>query len=835
MLVSRGAAGMAVAAAGHGGFERDSDVRVSRRAPFFVALVSLLVLVAVFLAVSAWRPGMVASRHASATGQGLSSLPLALRGPASATLGADQHGYGASAAVGGFTMHNPAQRLGSQFDATGVQISSGAARVKLSLQSVGYGSTLRSLPAVKPHARDNRVSYAYGGLSAWYANGPLGLEQGFTIARPLARSVGGAFTVALAVGDGVRVSLARGGRSARFGRAGGPSLRYSGLSATDARGHTLPSWLEVHHGQLLLRVQARGAVYPLHIDPFIQPGEKLPGGSEEIGEGEFGISVALSADGNTAVIGGGGDNRGAGAAWVFTRSGSTWTQQGPKLTGGSEEISKGDFGFSVALSADGNTALIGAYADNGETGAAWVFTRTRRLTWLRQGPKLTGGEEVEEEGSFGASVALSADGNTALVGGPTDRINRGAAWVFTRSGSTWTQQGPKLTGGSDEIGEGHFGCCEVALSGDGNTALIGAYADNGEVGAAWVFTRSGSTWTQQGPKLTGGSEEIGAAVFGIAVTISADGNTALIGGGDDNEKVGAAWVFTRSGSTWTQQGPKLTGGGEEIGKGHFGCCGVALSEDGDTALIGAWGDNGDAGAAWVFARSGSTWTQQGPKLTGGSEEIGEGQYGHSVALSAEADTALIGGWGEDHYQGAVRAFENTTGPRPQVSKVAPKLGPTTGGTAVRITGSNLAEASAVSFGSVEAASFTVNSATSITALSPEEPAGKVDITVTTPRGGVSLPTSKDTYKFAPTITALGPNTGPNAGGTSVTVTGTGFGLGTKATVFKFGTTRASSVNCVSSTECTLVSPAHAAGKVVVKATVNKVSSLKGAGDLFTYE
>ena len=85
--------------------------------------------------------------------------------------------------------------------------------------------------------------------------------------------------------------------------------------------------------------------------------------------------------------------------------------------------------------------------------------------------------------------------------------------MFTRSGSTWTQQGPKLTGGSEEIGEGDFGI-SVALSADGNTALIGAGADDGTAGAAWVFTRSGSTWTQQGPKLTGGSEEIGTAEFG---------------------------------------------------------------------------------------------------------------------------------------------------------------------------------------------------------------------------------------------------------------------------------------------------------------------------------
>ena len=126
-----------------------------------------------------------------------------------------------------------------------------------------------------------------------------------------------------------------------------------------------------------------------------------------------------------------------------------------------------------------------------------------------------------------------------------------------RCGSTRSSSRAKSSIGSGEVSEGEFGY-SVALSADGNTALIGGDRDNGEVGAAWVFTRSGSTWTQQGAKLTG-SGEIGAGAFGDSVALSADGNTALIGGYRDNEGVGAAWVFTRSGSTWTQQGAKLTG------------------------------------------------------------------------------------------------------------------------------------------------------------------------------------------------------------------------------------------------------------------------------------
>src|SRR5262249_32671739 len=161
----------------------------------------------------------------------------------------------------------------------------------------------------------------------------------------------------------------------------GATLRYGNLLATDARGRVLRSWLQLDKGHVLIRVADRGATYPLRIDPLIQQGDKLTGAGG-IGTGRGGYTVALSADGDTALIGGRYGISGAGAAWVFTRSGSTWTQQGGKLVGtghtGEGElghISEGEFGVSVALSGDGDTALIGAPGDDNETGAAWVFTR----------------------------------------------------------------------------------------------------------------------------------------------------------------------------------------------------------------------------------------------------------------------------------------------------------------------------------------------------------------------------------------------------------------------------------------------------------------------------
>jgi hypothetical protein len=173
-------------------------------------------------------------------------------------------------------------------------------------------------------------------------------------------------------------------------------------------------------------------------------------------------------------------------------------------------------------------------------------------------------------------------------------------WVFTRSASTW-KQGPKLTAkgaspkGLPGFGFGKFGY-SVALSANGNTALIGGLG----LEAAWVFTRSGSTWTQ-GPKLTakGGSPQ---ALFGFRVGLSSDGKTAAVSGPGDTAGTGSAWVFTRSGSTWTQQGPKLTAT-DASGAASFGY-GLALASDGKTALIGGPGDKGGVGAAWVrVARS----------------------------------------------------------------------------------------------------------------------------------------------------------------------------------------------------------------------------------------
>jgi hypothetical protein len=382
---------------------------------------------------------------------------------------------------------------------------------------------------------------------------------------------------------------------------------------------------------------------------FTQQGPQLIG-TGAIGPQFQGSSVSLSGDGDTAIIGGAGDNGGVGATWVFARSDGVWTQQGPKLVGTGEV---GPFGagqgYSVALSADGNTAIVGGPGDDNQTGAAWVFTRSDGV-WSQQA-KLVGTGALGPRGAVqGQSVSLSGDGNTAIVGGPGDGFSgidyAGAAWVFTRSGGVWSQQA-KLVG-TGAVGGATQGI-SVSLSGDGNTAIVGGGNDNrgsGEVGhgATWVFTRSDGVWTQQA-KLVGTS--VGPLEQGVSVSLSSDGSTAIAGGPlalDSSGNVGATWVFTRSHGLWNQQAI-LVGTGA-VGDAFQGLS-VSLAGDGNTAIVGGPGDDNQTGAAWVFTRSDGLWTQLGSKL------VASGQVGQSaVSLSGDGSTAIISGLSDNGTGGA---------------------------------------------------------------------------------------------------------------------------------------------------------------------------------------
>jgi hypothetical protein len=347
----------------------------------------------------------------------------------------------------------------------------------------------------------------------------------------------------------------------------------------------------------------------------------------------FGWSVSL--DGDTALIGSDEYTSGNGSVYVFTRTGTTWTQQA-KLIASDGALSDE---FGTAVSFDGNTVLIGAMYDNdngAHSGSAYVFTRTGPI-WTQQ-QKLLPSDGVTDA-QFGISVSLNGD--TALIGANRDDDNgnkSGSAYVFTRTGTNWTQQAKLIA--SDGAPEERFG---IAVALEGDTALIGSETnDNGAIsGSVYVFTRTGTTWTQQQKLLASD----GAATDWFGFSIALDGDTALFAASQDDDNganSGSAYVFTRTGTTWTQQA-KLVASDGAAGDLFSG---YAVSLDGDTAVIGAYqdDDNGaNSGSAYVFTRTGTTWTQQA-KLVASDGAAGD-WFGVAVALSG--NTAFIGACCDD--------------------------------------------------------------------------------------------------------------------------------------------------------------------------------------------
>jgi hypothetical protein len=336
-----------------------------------------------------------------------------------------------------------------------------------------------------------------------------------------------------------------------------------------------------------------------------------------------GLSVAII--GETIVVGASDNDLGAGAAFTFVRSGTTWSQQQKLVATDGAEDDK--FGYSVAISAD--TVVVGAVADTigvrKSQGSAYVFGQ--------------GGTEqarvIASDGAasdaFGRGVAISGD--TVVVGADGDDIgantDQGSAYVFVRSGATWSQQ-QKLVA-TDGVTRDNFGF-SVAISGE--TIVVGAYQDKG---AAYVFIRSGIIWSQQ-QKLVPTDGAAGDN-FGYSVAIS--GDTIVVGAlgievGADVPR-GSAYVFVRSGTKWTQQA-KLTAFN---GDGVAGI-GNSVSINGDTLVIGHpydyFGGNASQGSAYVFVRSGTVWTQQA-RLTASDGAAGD-DFGYSVAISGE--TIVVG-------------------------------------------------------------------------------------------------------------------------------------------------------------------------------------------------
>jgi hypothetical protein len=450
-------------------------------------------------------------------------------------------------------------------------------------------------------------------------------------------------------------------------------------------------------------------------------------------DGHAGYGVALSGDGNTLAVGAPHESSGAkgingnqndnsaygsGAVYVFARSGATWVQQA--YVKASNTHDSAEFGHAVVLSADGNTMAVSAFWEgssatgvNGNqedhsipnAGAVYVFVR-KGTAWIQQAyvkASNTGeaakGDSFAEGDQFGVSLAISDDGNTLAVGALTEdssspgingnqadnsMSSAGAVYVFSRAGGTWSQQA-YVKASNPDAGD-MFGY-SVSLSADGSTLAVGSYDEGGSsrgingppdnmrrgAGAVYVFTRAGTTWSQQA-YIHASNAEAGDS-FGVNVVLSDDGNTLLAGSldedclstgvnppGCDNDRqldvsTGAAYVFVRDGAIWSQQAylkSSNTGPNDWFGSR------LALSGDGNTAAIGAsledsgaQGINGrqdddsahESGAVYLFTRTGGSWAQKA--YVKGTRTEAFDEFGGSVALSRDAKTMAASAHSED--------------------------------------------------------------------------------------------------------------------------------------------------------------------------------------------
>ncbi|NBP02997.1 MAG: hypothetical protein EBU90_23370, partial [Proteobacteria bacterium] len=360
----------------------------------------------------------------------------------------------------------------------------------------------------------------------------------------------------------------------------------------------------------------------------------------------FGWSVSLNSAGNIALIGAYGEDpngvTGAGSAYIFTGSGGSWSQAA-KITGSNARVS-GAFGYSVSLNSAGNIALIGAYKEypNGVAiaGSAYIFTGSGS-SWV-QTARITGNDTAAGD-LFGSAVSLNSIGNIALIGAEEKYINGipqvGAAYIFTGSGSSWVQTA-RVTGNDSQISH-NFGS-SVSLNSSGNIFVVGADNSNVYKGSAYIFTGNGSSWSQA-LKITGDSPQ-SFDYFGYSTSINDSGNIIAIG--ELRNGNGRFYIFTGNGNSWTRSA-RITQTGASLNN-YLGYS-VSLNSVGNVALVGAAAQDSSngvlGGSAYIFTGSGNNWVQT-LMMTGNDPKYAD-NFGSSVSLNSSGNVALVGAFRED--------------------------------------------------------------------------------------------------------------------------------------------------------------------------------------------
>jgi len=527
-----------------------------------------------------------------------------------------------------FQARNEAHRFAMRFEDHAVAISNiedepatEGWSAALRFSSIGRAGQRREPVVSSAHADGARMVYRREGMEEWYVNGPLGLEQGFTLAAPEPGT--GDLEIAVAIDGDLRpqwnderlvVELIDGRDRA--------VLQVSDLFATDATGQLLPTTLTVQNGNVVLRVDDALAKYPIEIDPLVTTAQTIVQASDHEDESFFGFAVAV--DGNRAVVGAPDQDSGVGAAYVFVRSGSgattTWAQESKLRPPGDSDPTR-KFGTSVAIS--GSRIAVGApRTRDGRRGRAFVFVRSGSDWNLEDevdGEHPLDFDDVDD--FFGAAVAL--DANTLCVGAPEGEeaeepdpdapivflINHGVVLCFTRSGSNWSRRSVLWSGAGFDFG--------TSLALMRNTLLVGDVSDTSSGGVVW-FERTNESSSFERKATLRPPTNVGDARFGATVALSdvtsSENGVAIVGEPGAftifGNRSGRASVFKRNSSGWTREATLIpTDGRENSVNGLVGIAtNTALNQT--TAVVG-----GDFSAT-LFARSSSgTWTEQSKVTT----------------------------------------------------------------------------------------------------------------------------------------------------------------------------------------------------------------------------
>ena len=556
-----------------------------------------------------------------------------------------------------YRTENSDHKFAAKFTPGGITLSAGEGSPwDWSLRAASYGrqGSLRPLADSWPAAAGNRVEYVHAnGLTEWYVNGPMGLQQGFTIPDSLAGGEG-LVEVRVALSGSVTAEVEQNGQAAILRDAGGPGrLRYAGLYVYDDDGRRLDAYFEAVSGGWSILVDDTGAHYPITIDPFLQRGQLTDSGGS--GNDEFGYSIAV--DGDTVVVGAPKDNNSQGAAFVFTKpSGGLWadTSSGAKLRrNGFFRKDNDEMGYSVAI--DGDNVAVGVPGAKFSLvlgtppfniGEIDIFRRSRcggssgwsdcdehsRFTDL--GPKL--------EARIGTSVSIS--GSVLVAGGLSESENRGTVYIYTSAGGGGNNDADARLQSPDRSKGDRFGK-SVAI--DGDVVVVGAHREdhNGtnDSGAAYVFTKPTAGWSgtiNTASKLTAGDKDADDA---LGWSAAMDGDVVVVGAIDDDASAtvtnsGSVYVFVKPTSGWANgtHTAKLTAS-DGLTDDQFG---KSVGISGDTIVVGTQSDDGsggadaDYGSVYIFNKPSSGWADASAPatLTAGDGEVND-EFGFAVAIS----------------------------------------------------------------------------------------------------------------------------------------------------------------------------------------------------------